>query len=130
MAPVRKRAVIFIAIALVLGGVAIPFIVQHLVRSRLGPVHVFEVSDRPKYLTESLALRGAREALKREGLDTNAWQPVPHGRAGPRSGEQFVSRSLNNSNRVVIMFTNDMSMRFVAVELEGNKVTCQSSIGK
>jgi hypothetical protein len=113
----KTFAIIFVVLALI-GFVAIPFVAHRSVQSRIGPEHVFAFSEQPASFTGEYALERARETLARDGLDISAWQEV--------AGSRQVA-----SNRVVVMFTNSTtSTRFVHVTLDGQRVVCQSSIGK
>ena len=115
----KPRVVILIGVGLLLAGaVIVPYLAHRAVQSRIGPRHVYELSEQPRALSEDLALAKARETLTRDGLDIASWQEY--------GGTREVW-----SNRVVFMFTNAVaSTRFVHVELEGSRVVCQTSIGK
>src|SRR5438105_11143838 len=43
--------------------------------NRNGPRHVFELSSRPAFLAEEVALDKARAALARDGYSDENWQP-------------------------------------------------------
>jgi len=116
-----------------LGVAAVPYIVHRAVQSRIGPQHVFELSESPSFLTEEMALAKARDTLTREGTDLAIWQPQRDGRTSAPDGrlDEFAARNTINSNQVVFAFTNgSASTRFVSVELAGGRVICQSSVGK
>jgi hypothetical protein len=115
----KTRTIVFLGVGLVLLGVAaVPYLVHREVQSRIGPQHIYELSEQPKFLSEELAIAKARETLTQDGLTITSWQEV--------SGSRDIT-----SNRVVFMFTNGAaSTRFVRVELDGSRVICQSSIGK
>ena len=115
----KKHTIILLGVGLLLGGVAaVPYFARRAVQSRIGPRHIFELSEQPQFLSEELALAKARETLTRDGLDITSWQEV--------GGSRQVT-----SNRVVVMFTNGAaSSRFVHVDLEGSRLVCQTSIGK
>ena len=123
----RIRSLILLGVVLILCGAAVvPYLVHRAVRSRIGPEHVYELSGKPPFLTEDMALAKARDTLAQDGVDAAAWRPVPGGPSG-----QFASRNTINSNEVVLMFTNGTgSGRFVSVRLDGTRVVCQSSIEK
>ena len=75
----------------------------------------------------------ARETLTQEGLDIAAWQPVRDGRSTSPEGrtDEFLSRNTITPNLGSIMFTNGTATaRFVSVKLNGNRVVCQTVIGK
>jgi hypothetical protein len=106
-----------------------------MLKPLVGPEHVYEISNRPSFLTEKLAMNKARETLKLDGLDNTAWQPMPDGRTKAPDGhkDNFLARNAKTPNRGVIMFTNlnaDVPARFVSTELNGTRLVCQSSIGK
>ncbi len=126
----KKRTSILFAAAVLFGIVAI----LYAQKSRTGPVHVFELTATPTFLTEPLALTNAYATLKLEGVDTSRYEPYPYGRTKSPDGatDRYLTRNALNSNRGVIMFTSvrDGPVRFVSVELEDNQVRCQSSIGK
>ena len=115
----QARTVILLGIGLVVVGIAsVPFLVHQSVQSRINTKHEFALSMRPESLTEEVALAKARETLTRDGLDISSWKEV--------SGSRQI-----NSNRAVIMFTNGTaSTRFVHVELDGDRIVCQASVGK
>ena len=124
----KARTIVFALIGLFLLAIAaVPYSIHRSVQSRIGPQHVYELSERPKFLTEELAIQRARETLVRDGLGAAAWHPVPD-----RSSktDQFLSRNTLNPNHGSIMFTNGAETRFVSVELDGRQVVCQISIGK
>ena len=130
----KTRIIILAGVAVILVGVGgVSYLVHRAVQSCIGPQHVYELSERPKHLTEDLALAKARETLVRDGLNTTAWQPVREARSTDADGrtDEFVSRNTVNPNRVVVMFTNaTKSARFVSVELDGSRIVCRTSIGK
>jgi hypothetical protein len=130
----KTRTLIFVGVGLILLAVAaVPYVVHRAVQSRIGPQHVFELSEPPPFLTEELALRKARDTLTRDGHDLAAWQPQRDGRTSAPDGrvDEFGARSTINSNLVVFAFRNgSASTRFVSVELAGRQVICQSSLGK
>lgn len=115
----KTRHVILLGIAaLVLGITVILGLIQKSVESRIGPLHVYELADRPSFLSEELAIAKAHEAMIRDGLDITSWQEV----GGCRE---------MTSNRVVFTYTNSSaSTRFVHIELDSRRVTCQISVGK
>ena len=115
----KAGIVIPVGVGLLLAAaVAVPYLVHREVQSRIGPKHIYELSERPGALSEELALAKARETLTRDGLDTASWQE--------HTGTRQVT-----SNRVIFVFTNGTtSTRFVNVDLEGTRVVCQTSVGK
>ena len=95
--------------------------------------HVFELSARPGYLSEELALTYARESLRQAGLNPADWRPVPTGRRDTpdAQADRYLARTAGTRYRGVIAFTREgRSLRFVAVELQGARVVCQNSPGK
>jgi len=130
----KTRTIIFLVAALfILGVAAVPYLIHRSLQSRVGPEHVFELSNRPAFLTEELALAKARETLTRDGFDPTIWQPQRDSRTTDPNGrtDEFAARNTINSNRVVFAFTNgSISTRFVSVELAGSRVICQSALGK
>jgi len=130
---VKKRTIILLAVVVVAGAAAVPYLIHRSVQSRIGPQHVFQLSERPAFLTEELALAKAREALARDGLDPSVWQPQRDGRTTAPDGrtDKFAVRNTIDSNRVVFAFTSSTArIRFVSVELDGSRVVCQTSIAK
>jgi hypothetical protein len=130
----KMRTAILLGASLALLAIAaVPFAVHRAVKSRIGPQHVFELSESLPFLTEELALAKARDTLVKDGLDLAFWRPQPDGRTLAPDGrrDEFGARNTINSNQVVFAFTNgSTSMRFVSVELNGRQVVCQSSLGK
>ena len=100
------------------GTLALQYLARREVQARIGPRHVYNLSERPKALTEDMALAKARESLVQDGLDISSWSEY--------GGARQVT-----SNRAVFMFTNGASStRFVHVDLDGNRLVCQTSVGK
>jgi predicted ribosomally synthesized peptide with SipW-like signal peptide len=133
---VKTRRAIILASLAVLVAVAVSFAYfsDRAVKARIGPVHRFELSESPPYLTEGLALEKARETLRLDGLDNAHWMPHPDGRTKAPDGrtDQFMGRNSINSNNGVFLFTGGTNepARFVSVELHGNVVVCRGSVGK
>jgi len=130
---VKKRTVILLAVVLLAGAAAIPYRIHRSVHSRIGPEHTFDLSERPAFLTEELALAKARETMTKDGFDLATWQLQRDRRTSAADGrtDEFAARNTINSNRVVFAFTNgSASTRFVSVQLAGSRVICQSSLGK
>src|SRR5688572_233180 len=97
----KTRTVIFLAVGLLLLGiVSVPYLIHRSVQSRIGPQHVYELPEEPKFLTEELAMERARETLALDGLDAAAWQPVPDDRSKAPDGrtDQFLSRNTITPN--------------------------------
>jgi hypothetical protein len=115
----KLGGVTLVGVALLLtGGIAVPYFVDREIQYRIGPRHVYELSERPALLSEELAVAKARETLTRDGFDASSWQEY--------DGTREVT-----SNRIVFIFTNGAaSTRFVHVDLEGGRVVCQISVGK
>src|SRR5581483_4691031 len=73
----KTRTFILIGVSLLLVGVAaVPYLIHRSVQSRIGPQHIFELSEQPKYLTEEVATTKALETLTLDGLDIALWQEV------------------------------------------------------
>jgi hypothetical protein len=129
----KTRVIIFLGVSLFLLAVAsVPYLIHRSIQSRIGPQHVYELPEPPRFLTEELAMERARETLTRDGLDVAAWQPVPGDRSKAPDGhvDQFLSRNTTTPNHGSIIFTNSTGTRFVSVELDGKRVICQASVGK
>jgi len=128
----KARTIIFLVVGLLLLAIAaVPYLIHRSVQSRIGPQHVYDLSEQPQFLTEELAMERARDTLTRDGLDAT-WQPVPDDRSKAPDGraDQFLSRNTITPNHGSIMFTNGTGTRFVSVELDGRRVLCQTSIGE
>jgi hypothetical protein len=130
---VRKNAFALGGLALLgVGALAFLYFAKLTMRSQMGPEHVFELAERPKFLTETLAIEKAKEALKQDGMDPGEWHPVKNGRTRAPDGriDDYMARAEGNPNRGVLLFTGKgRSMQFVAVELQGSHVFCQNSPG-
>jgi hypothetical protein len=102
----KKRIIILIAGGLLLLAlvVAVPFLVQRSVQSRIGPPHTFVIAQPPRFLTEELALAKAKDTLSADGYDVAAWQPMregapPHRTDAPTSSwRAMVSRRIEASS--------------------------------
>lgn len=111
--------IIAVGIGLLLAGaVAVPYIAHREVQSRIGPRHIYELSEQPRTLTVEIALARARDTLTLDGLDTGSWSEC-------NGTRQATSKS------ALFMFTNGVgSTRFVRVDLQGSQLVCQTSVGK
>lgn len=131
--PVKTRNTLILLAGLVLGGfVLVQYFVHRGVQSRIGPEHIYNLSEQPKHLTEELALAKALETLAREGFGTE-WQPALDGRTSAPDGraDEFASRNTIHPNRVTFLLTNGSgAARFVSVELVTSQVVCRASIPK
>lgn len=97
----------------------------------IASLHGFSLTEPTKFLTEDLALDYARQALVRDGLDTNAWLPVRDRRLAAWAGKTYglTARNPNNSNHVCIGFRgSNTPTRFVSVYLIEGTIHCQSSV--
>jgi hypothetical protein len=94
----------------------------------------------PESLTDKLALEKARETLKLDGLDEAMWDPKPEHRSidPANKRDQYLARNALDPNRGSIIFVKrsayqkkeDYGACAVAVELRGDLVTCQVTMGK
>ena len=134
MTQMRIRTYILIPAGLVfLAVAAVPYLVSHALRARVGPQHIFALTHSALFLTEELALTKALESLTLDGLQVSGWHPQREGRTSAPDGrkDQFGTRNTINSNRLVFAFTNGSgSMRLVSVALTGRQLSCQASGGK
>jgi hypothetical protein len=127
--------ILLIVLFLIAIGGMIAYALHRMFRSYAGPIHIYAVSNAPPFLTESLALDRAQEALRLDGLDPAIWKAVADGRTKASDGrpDGFLSRNMVTTNRGVIMFTNlnaSIPARFVSIELDGGRIISQVSIGK
>jgi hypothetical protein len=102
-------------------------------RGLVGPPREFTLADRPLFLTEQLALVKARATLALDGLDPADWQAYPDDRTAAPDGrrDEYLSRDGLSPNLGSVMFRGPRGqIRFVSVELAGDRVICQSSRGK
>jgi hypothetical protein len=129
---VNTRIIIIVGLV-VLGVATAGFVFYRTAGARVGPMHIYELSEQPKFLTEDLAIAKARDTLKADGLNPAAWQPFPYGQTKSPDGrtDEFFSRNTNTINEGSIVFTNSSAtMRIVRVQLEGSRVVCQNWILK
>jgi hypothetical protein len=130
----RKFIIAFSGLALLgVGFAAFVGFSQLRVHPPRGPEPVFELSARPKFLTEELALSCAMEALKKDGLDPAEWRPVPDGRTHAPDGrlDAYMARTAGTPYRGVLLFTRaGRSPKFVSMELQGSRVVCQNGRGR
>lgn len=89
------------------------------IRSRIGPKHVFTLSEHPVSLTEEFAISKARETLSLDRMNPDLWLVASNGYT-------------IYSNRAVVTFSTHgpSADRFVRVELNDSQVVCQVSIAK
>jgi hypothetical protein len=88
----KKRTIILLAMVLLPGVAAVPYLIHRSVQSRISQQHVFQLSEQPAFLTEQLALAKAEETLTRDGLDARVWQPRRDGRTTAPDGAPTSSR--------------------------------------
>jgi hypothetical protein len=125
--------VIIIVGLVILGVVVAAFQFYRTARAHIGPMHTFELSEQPKFLTEELALAKARETLKADGLDPTVWQPLRYGQTTAPDGrtDEYFSRNTITTNEGSIVFTNGpTTMRIVRVRLQGSRIVCQNWVLK
>lgn len=97
----------------------------------IASLYRFAPTEPTKVLTEVVALNYARQALERDGLDTNVWHPVRDRRLAAWAGrtDGIAARNTNNPNHVCIAFRgSNTPTRFVSVYLIEGTITCQSSV--
>jgi hypothetical protein len=135
----RKRVILIskvsTAAALMVAAIAVlPVACDRVLKARLvGREHVYELSERPRYLTEDMAIAKARETLARDGFDINAWRLLRADRslaAEDRADEYFVRNTKNPNAGVFTVQDATGSRRFVHVELDGAKVSSRVVIPK
>jgi hypothetical protein len=130
----RVRRCIWLPVLVLLIACAVVLLaIAKFQRAMVGPPHEFALDDRPAFLYEQLALDKARETLALDGFDPAAWQAHPDGRTAAPDGRQdeYFSRNTINSNMGSVLFQGPGNrVRFVSVELAGDRVICQSSRGK
>jgi hypothetical protein len=118
-----KAGVFLLGLAVVLAGIAaFPLLMHRSVQSRIGPEHVFTLSEIPGALTEEFVVAKARETLSLDGLNSSLWLLATNG-------------CTISANRAVLMFCTRSpaatpGTRFVRVGLDSNRVVCQVSVGK
>jgi hypothetical protein len=118
-AQMRIRAIL-LTLALALAGiVSLPLLMHRSIKSRIGPKHVFTLSEHPVSLTEEFAISKARETLALDRMNPDLWLVASNG-------------CTIYSNRAVVMFFTHgpAADRFVSVELNGGQVVCQVSVAK
>jgi hypothetical protein len=92
--------------------------------TRSGPVHEFHLATAPAFLTEALALENARETLRLDGLDVEAWTARPDRRtkAPDGSADYYLCRNSLDPNEGSIYFVSGPRARQVRIELKGDVV--------
>jgi hypothetical protein len=130
----RRHIILSIVLAILLGGVGVfVWAVDKVVKSRTGPEIVYQLDNRPEYLTEALAMELAQKTLQTDRGSIRIWQPrssdnrskAPNGRE-----DMFLNRNSVNANRGYFLFHEGDSDRIVDVELKGDVVVCQISLPK
>ena len=119
--------------AILVGLFGIAFALHAYMMALTRPNHVFELTEQPAFLTDSLAVEKARQTMTIEGFDPTEWQPKADERTTAPDGarDKFLSRNGINPNSGSILFTRqDGAGRFVHIELDGNRVVCRSSHAK
>ena len=116
----KIRTILLLGLGLVIAGVAsLPLLMQRSIQSRIGPQHVFALTERPESLTEDLAIAKARETLSLDGLNPDLWLLATNG------------RTITSNRAVITFFTHGpAATRFVYVELDGSRLVCQISVTK
>ena len=123
----RKQAIVAAAALLgALGIVLLPSAFDRALKARfVGTEHVYQLADRPEFLTEELAISKVRETLARGGFDPNVWTLVADSRSASPDGraDVYFVRSIADSNRGTFTVRDpNGSRRFVQVELSGHTV--------
>jgi hypothetical protein len=128
-------------------GISAKLYLHHLaVKKGVGPLHIFQLSEKPECLTQELALAKAREAIKLDGDDPASWNPIRdpeyylasrgYGLASLFDGiatrdartNEFLSLESKRPGCGIVIFVDDKeAVRFVRVGLSGSNVLCQSS---
>jgi hypothetical protein len=121
---------------------------HHLaVKKGVGLQHIFRLTEKPKRLTQELALAKARQAMKLDGDDPANWHPVPDpgsylvargyklaslfDRIAPDGTNEFLSLESKRPGCGIVIFVDDNeALKFVRVGLSGSNVLCQCSAGK
>lgn len=99
----------------------------------IGPEHSLALRAIEPFLSESMALVYAREALQLDGFNPEEWEVFLDDRTTAPNGvkDRFLSRNGLNPNRGMIRFTKpDAIDLFVTVEVIGERVICHVSRGK
>jgi hypothetical protein len=133
----RLRTIVIVLLAfasLFVGGL---FLFGHLMDKAFekgyGPRHVFELSSRPPFLTEDVALDKARAALMLDGYTSEIWQRAENKQTSAPDGRRdvYLVRSFNNPNLGSLLFTNARRKCLeVRVELREQQLICQRIVAK
>jgi hypothetical protein len=98
----------------------------------VGPVHTFEITNPPPFLTDDLAVKTARDALELDGFNVRDWRPREDRRTVAPDGtrDEYLSRNGINPNHGSVTFVDESGathppVRFVHVELIGSRLSCQ-----
>jgi hypothetical protein len=122
---------VFVVITLAFG--ALFLLTSAWQKAMSGPRHEWVLPDRPPFLTEQLAMTKGTETLVLDGFSPMDWKPWADDRTKAPDGQpdRFLLRNTINHNLGTIMYQKDNGqVRFVSVELVGDRVICQSSRGK
>lgn len=131
--PTRESTKHFLVLLILLICAAAVFVTKwaysSIYAARTGPPHVFDLLDTPKFLTDTLALAEARDAMRLERLSAEDWQPLEDHRTVAPDGkpDNYLVRNGINPNRGFIQFLNRHRSTdlLVTIELEENRVTCR-----
>ncbi|MFT3881188.1 MAG: hypothetical protein QM703_16180 [Gemmatales bacterium] len=130
----RRHIILSIVLAVLLGGVGVfVWAVDKVVKSRTGPEIVYQLDNRPEFLTEALAMELAQKTLLTDRGGTRKWEPRSRDdRSKAIDGREdiFLNRNTVNYNRGYIIFHEGDSERIVDVELKGDVVVCRISLPK
>jgi hypothetical protein len=129
-------------------GISAKLYLHHLaVKKGVGPLHIFQLSEKPECLRQELALAKAREAIKLDGDDPASWNPIPDpeyylasrgyglaslfDRIATRNTNEFLGLESKRPGCGIVIFVDDKeAVRFVRLGLSGSNVLCQSSHGR
>lgn len=96
----------------------------------VGPVHTFPLNPAPQFLSDTLAVEKAKEAITRDGYDLAEWRPREDRRGTAPDGtpDVYLSRNADPKLGSIIFERQDgkyLPRILVNVELIGNEVQCQ-----
>ena len=126
------RQLLVLSVALVAGiiaagGCAVDVkLLPGLSGTKYGPVHVFHLVAAPDFLSDSMAMDMAGQAMRLDGYDLSQWHPAGGSTTAAPDGVKDVNLDRHSARSGYVQFTREgKTPRYVAVVLDEDEVKCQ-----